>query len=60
MVMSHQPNNVDTILKLAEQYFVKLRGDWYMTNEFGKWAKEHDVTIPTNIIKAMNDTEITE
>lgn len=58
MVMSHQPQNVDTILKLAEMYFVKLKGDWYMTNEFGKWAKEHDVTVPANITKAMDDVEI--
>ena len=58
MLISHQPQNVDTILKLAEMYFVKLKGDWYMTNEFGKWAKEHNVTVPANITKAMDDVEI--
>ena len=29
-----------------------------MTNEFGKWAKEHNVTVPANITKAMDDVEI--
>lgn len=44
-----QPDNVDTILKLAEEYFVKLHGDWYMTSEFNKWAKEHQITVPSVI-----------
>jgi hypothetical protein len=55
MVMKDQPDNIDTILKLAETYFVKLEGDWYMTNEFNKWAKKHDVVVPINIITAIND-----
>ena len=54
MVMEHQPDNIDTILKLAELYFVKLHGNWYMTNLFTKWAKEHNVMIPTNIFNAID------
>lgn len=36
MIMQSQPDNIDTILKLAEAYFVTLGGDWYMTSEFNK------------------------
>ena len=36
MIMQSQPDNIDTILKLAEAYFVTLEGDWYMTSEFNK------------------------
>ncbi len=53
MIMTHDPDNVDTILKLAETYFVKLKGDWYMTSEFNRWAKAHDVQIPDNIWSLM-------
>lgn len=58
MILSHQPENTDTILKLAEKYFIDLDGDWYMTNVFGKWAKEHDITIPVNILQAMSNNHI--
>jgi ATP-dependent exoDNAse (exonuclease V) alpha subunit len=27
MIMNHQPDNIDTILKIAEKYFIKLKGD---------------------------------
>lgn len=55
MILKHQPDNIDTILKIAELYFVKLHGDWYMTNVFTKWAKEHDVIIPNSIYQALDD-----
>lgn len=54
MLIYNQPENVDSILKVAETYFVDLDGDWYMTNEFSKWAKAHDVTVPHNITKALD------
>jgi hypothetical protein len=56
MILTQQPENVDTILKLAEEYFVKLGGDWYMTSEFNKWAKKHDIIIPTSIYQAIDET----
>lgn len=56
MILTHQPENVDTILKLAEDYFVNLHGDWYMTSEFNKWAKAHNITIPTYISTAIQET----
>jgi hypothetical protein len=54
MILKDQPENTDTILKLAETYFVHLKGDWYMTNEFMKWAKAHDIMIPDNIFGSLN------
>ena len=54
MYIENQPDNIDTILKLAEVYFVQLGGDWYMTNEFMKWAKAHDVVVPISISNAVN------
>ncbi len=53
MMIGQNPENVDTILKIAETYFVTWQGDWYMTSEFNKWAKARDVSIPTHIDKAI-------
>lgn len=55
LVMEDQPDNIDTILRLAETYFIDLKGDWYMSNTFNKWAKQHDVVVPSNIYKAMDE-----
>lgn len=55
MLMKEQEDNIDTILKVAETYFVELQGDWYMTSEFNKWAKRHEVTIPDNIWGSMKN-----
>ena len=51
--MKDQPENIDTILKIAEEYFVCLKGDWYATSEFRKWAKAHDIEVPQIITTAM-------
>lgn len=56
MILAHQPDNIDTILKLAQAYFVELKGDWYMTSEFNKWAKAHGVEVPQYIINAIQET----
>lgn len=55
--LKDQPENIDTILKIAEEYFVKLKGDWYMTSEFNKWAKNHDIVVPPIITTAMMENE---
>ena len=34
-----QPDEETEILKIAECYFVKLKGNWYMTSVFSKWCK---------------------
>ncbi len=55
--MKDQPENVDTILKLAETYFVQLKGDWYMTSEFSKWADSQGIKVPSIIQKSIIDIE---
>lgn len=55
--MKDQPDNIDTILKIAEEYFVKMKGDWYMTSEFNKWARNHNIIVPQIISTAMVENE---
>ena len=57
MLIQNQPENIDSILKLAETYFVKLHGDWYMSSEFKKWAKAHDVEVPEIIFNKLDSHE---
>lgn len=52
-----QPENIDTIIKIAEEYFVHLKGDWYATSEFRKWAKAHDIEVPQLITTAIVENE---
>lgn len=35
-----RPEEQSEILKVAEYYFVKLKGNWYMTGFFKKWCDE--------------------
>ena len=55
--MKDQPENIDTIIKIAEEYFVHLKGDWYATSEFRKWAKAHDIEGPQIITTAIIENE---
>lgn len=55
MILEQHPDNVDTILKLAETYFVELHGDWYMSSEFNKWAKAHNIIVPSHIFQAIDN-----
>ena len=36
-----QPEEQTEILKIAEHYFVKLKGNWYMTSLFDKWIEKN-------------------
>lgn len=56
MILEQQPENIDTILKLAETYFIDLHGDWYMTSLFNRWAKQHDIEVPSQIYSAIEET----
>lgn len=38
-----RPDEQTEILKLAEHYFKKLKGNWYMTSLFSKWCDQHDL-----------------
>lgn len=49
MLMEHQPENHDTILKVAHRYFVDLKGNWWMASEFMNWAKNQGVQVPPQI-----------
>lgn len=44
--MTNTPENLDTIEKIAERYFVELGGNWYMDAEFVKWAEKQGVPLP--------------
>lgn len=38
-----QPDEETEILKIAQHYFAKLKGNWYMTSVFSKWCKSRDL-----------------
>lgn len=44
-LMAHDSNNIESILSVAKVYFIDMQGDWYMTEKFKKWGKEHDVDL---------------
>lgn len=44
-LMAHDSNNVESILSVARVYFIDMKGDWYMTEKFKKWGREHDVDL---------------
>lgn len=44
-LMAHDSNNVESILSVAKVYFLDMNGDWYMTEKFKKWGREHDVDL---------------
>lgn len=41
-----KPEEEQEILTIAERYFSKLKGDWYMTSIFKKWLVETDTARP--------------
>lgn len=44
-LMSDYPDNESEILKVAQYYFHDLKGDWYMTSLFTKWADERGIDV---------------
>ena len=44
-LIRNDPDNVDSIMKLARHYFVDLSGDWYATAIFQEWCAEKGVHI---------------
>ena len=47
MDMIHiHPEDVSDIMDLAEEYFVKVNGNWYMSSVFKEWLIEHDIEEP--------------
>lgn len=43
--IEHTPHEHESILKLAEHYFLELGGDAWMSGKFRKWANEEGVDI---------------
>jgi len=46
-LISDYPDNEDEILKVAKYYFRDLKGDWYMTTLFTKWAEGRGLDVDT-------------
>lgn len=44
-MIQHDPNNTETILNIAREYFIELKGDWYATAMFKSWADERGIDI---------------
>lgn len=53
--IKRHPENHDTILKMAERYFLSpeeggLRGDWYMSSVFLEWAEKENIKLPKSLV----------
>lgn len=47
MDMIHiHPEDVSDIMDLAEEYFVSVKGNWYMSSIFKQWLVERDIEEP--------------
>lgn len=53
--MLQHPHNHDTILKMAEKYFITLKGDWYETNRFLDWVEKENIHLPPSLIGLKRD-----
>lgn len=41
LMLLMRPEETQEILTLGETYFIKLKGNWYMTSMFNKWVNEY-------------------
>ena len=46
LLMSSYPDEKLELLRLAQHYFVDLKGDWYMTSLFNKYLVANSIEIP--------------
>lgn len=58
--INDQPENHDTILRVAQRYFVEMGGNWIMTDEFYKWVESEsklgrEVRIPSDLACKVKD-----
>lgn len=51
--ITHEPHNHDTILRIADKYFVTYHGDWVATADFQEWADKEKLNIPAPILEAI-------
>lgn len=50
ILMEHDENS-EEVLKVAKFYFQELKGDWYMTSLFERWADKHGVDAKTLLLR---------
>lgn len=51
LVLMEHDENEEEVLKVAKYYFQELKGDWYMTSVFERWAEKHGVDAKTLLLK---------
>lgn len=51
LVLMEHDENEEEILKVAKYYFNELKGDWYMTSVFERWAEKHGVDAKTLLLR---------
>lgn len=56
--IKNEPDNVDTILTIAREYFVVYKGNWIAHNEFLNWSKEHNINIHPEIAEAIRNVDM--
>lgn len=44
-LINNDSENIESILNVAKVYFIDMNGDWYMTEKFKRWGREHDVDL---------------
>ena len=51
LVLMEHDENEEEVLKVAKYYFNELKGDWYMTSVFERWAERHGVDAKTLLLR---------
>lgn len=46
LLMNSYPDEKQKLMKLAEHYFVDLKGDWYFTDLFLSWLRTNNIEKP--------------
>ena len=46
VMIKDYPTETTDILRLAEYYFKRLKGNWVLTDIFSRWASENNIVIP--------------
>ena len=52
-LINEDPDNTTDILKVAKYYFRDLKGDWYMSGMFTKWAEQHEIDV-SHLVQLSN------
>lgn len=46
LLLSDYPENIQEIMTLAEHYFCRLHGDWYLSSMFNDWLEKRHLSKP--------------